>query len=274
KSITQHFIPAWSRICCSSSAQGVAVRCSVAPVGALHPVHGLLERFEAGPGCAARERGNKETHVIAVRRVTNSPENKVTVLLNPLVSASDVESRADFDQLTQRLKAGHIQKPYLTLNSMDGFFQSLYSCGSTRDTLQVQVRQIVEKDLAKPSSLLPVALSLYMTDPTLPAVCQLQSMFLSPNYMTSELQPQEVQGCADASAGGISPEVHVLKLHSAGSGSLQVEVIISLVPLVASKMQTVVLILSSSVPINWAIVAPGVRGHVSVHVRAPSLLCI
>uniref|UniRef100_A0A8C9XXV6 Reverse transcriptase/retrotransposon-derived protein RNase H-like domain-containing protein n=1 Tax=Sander lucioperca TaxID=283035 RepID=A0A8C9XXV6_SANLU len=39
-----------------------------------------------------------------------------------LVSACDVTSRADFDQLTQRLKAGHIQKPYLTLNSMDGFF--------------------------------------------------------------------------------------------------------------------------------------------------------
>lgn len=47
------------------------------PVGELHPVQGLLERFEAGPGCAARERGNKETHVIAVGRVTNSPENKV-----------------------------------------------------------------------------------------------------------------------------------------------------------------------------------------------------
>ncbi len=48
------------------------------PVGELHPVQGLLEKFEAGPGCAARERGNKETHVIAVGRVSNSPENKVT----------------------------------------------------------------------------------------------------------------------------------------------------------------------------------------------------
>lgn len=54
------------------------MRCSAAaPVGELHPVQGLLESFEAGPGCAARERGNKETHVIAVGRVTNSPENKV-----------------------------------------------------------------------------------------------------------------------------------------------------------------------------------------------------
>lgn len=54
------------------------VRCSVAgPVGERHPVQGLLERFEAGPGCAARERGNKETHVVAVGRATDSPENKV-----------------------------------------------------------------------------------------------------------------------------------------------------------------------------------------------------
>lgn len=63
---------------CSSPAQSGEPQCSVAgPVGARHPVQGLLERFKAGPGCAARERGNKETHVIALRRVTNSPENKV-----------------------------------------------------------------------------------------------------------------------------------------------------------------------------------------------------
>ena len=59
------------------------MRCPLSgPVGPQHPVQGLLERFEAGPGCAARERGNKETHVIALRRVTNSPENKVTCELS------------------------------------------------------------------------------------------------------------------------------------------------------------------------------------------------
>lgn len=61
------------------------MRCSTpAPVGELHPVQGLLERFEAGPGCAARELGNKETHVIAVGRLTNSPENKVTSRLEEM----------------------------------------------------------------------------------------------------------------------------------------------------------------------------------------------
>lgn len=56
--------------------------------------------------------------------------------VSPLgVSASDVESRADFNQLTRRLKAGHIQKLYLTQNSMDDFLSKfVYVCGSTRDT--------------------------------------------------------------------------------------------------------------------------------------------
>ncbi|XP_031150990.1 transforming growth factor beta receptor type 3 [Sander lucioperca] len=268
-----------------TAAQGVAVRCSVAPVGALHPVHGLLERFEAGPGCAARERGNKETHVIAVRRVTNSPENKVTVLLKPLFLHPS-PFRALHLLLSSRLpviwwlQAERLPPnlPVLVQVSSNSNVQShtLRLNVQTVHSLPFGPRALHRWALRHHSNLSSLT---YMThgnrvyvslgeDPTLPAVCQLQSMFLSPNYMTSELQPQEVQGCADASAGGISPEVHVLKLHSAGSGlcgSLQVEVIISLVPLVASKMQTVVLILSSSVPINWAIVAPGVRGHVSVH---------
>lgn len=61
-------------------------------------------------------------------------------------------------------------------------------------------------------------LCLHITDPNLPAVCQLQSMFISRNYMTSDLQPQEMHGCAHLNVGGASPEVHVIKLHSSGSG--------------------------------------------------------
>uniref|UniRef100_A0A3B5M8W0 Uncharacterized protein n=1 Tax=Xiphophorus couchianus TaxID=32473 RepID=A0A3B5M8W0_9TELE len=51
-------------------------RCSPADAaGAQHPVRALLERVQAGRGCAAWEQGNKETHVIALQRATNSPEN-------------------------------------------------------------------------------------------------------------------------------------------------------------------------------------------------------
>ena len=55
----------------------------------------------------------------------------LTVAISQLVSASDVTSRADVDQLTRRLKAGHIQKPDLTQNTMDGFIQSLYEAPET-----------------------------------------------------------------------------------------------------------------------------------------------
>ncbi|KAA8585609.1 hypothetical protein FQN60_004303 [Etheostoma spectabile] len=230
----------------SAAAHCAEVRCSVAPVGALHPVQGLLERFEAGPGCAAREQGNKETHVIAVGRVANSPENKLPV--------------------TWWLQAERLPPnlPLLVQVSSNSSVQSL--------TLRLNVQTVHSLPFG-PRALHRWALRHHgnlssLTYMTHGNRVYLQSLFLSPNYMTSELQPQGVQGCADASAGGISPEVHVIKLHSAGSGlcgSLQVEVIVSLVPLKASKIQTVVLILGSSVPVNWAIVAPGVRGHVSVH---------
>lgn len=68
-------------------------------------------------------------------------------------------------------------------------------------------------DLLSPS---PTKSPLCLPDTTMPRVCQLQSLFLSHNYLTSDLQPQEVQGCAPV--GGGDPEVHVIKLHSAESG--------------------------------------------------------
>ncbi|XP_059204625.1 transforming growth factor beta receptor type 3 [Centropristis striata] len=267
-------------------AQSVEAHCSVAPVGVLHPVRGLLESFEAGSGCAARERGNKETHVIAVGRVTNS-ENKVTVLLKPL-SLFPSPLRAVHLLLSSKLPVSWWLEAERLPPKLPVLVQVSSNSSVHSDTLHLNV-QTVHSIPYHPSVLHRWALkhhgnlsSLTHTthanrvyvplgeDPTLPAVCQLQSMFLSRNYMTSDLQPQEVHGCSDAvPAGGISPEVHVIKLHSAGSGlcgSLQVEVIVSLVPLVAnSKYQKVVLILSSSVSVNWAIEAHAVRGHISVH---------
>ena len=48
-----------------------------------------------------------------------------------LVSATDVESPADFEQLTWRLKAGIIQKP-VSYSKQHG---CLYAYGSTRDRI-------------------------------------------------------------------------------------------------------------------------------------------
>ncbi|XP_075999113.1 transforming growth factor beta receptor type 3 [Genypterus blacodes] len=261
-------------------------QCSVAIAGALHPVQGLLEKFEAGPGCAGRESGTKETHVIAVGGATHQPENKVTVLLKPLSAAPSpyrelhllLSSRlpvhwwleakrlpADLPVLVQLSSNSSIESPSLRLQ-----VQSMHS-------LPYQPRALHRWALKHHSSLSSLTHTSHGNqvyihvgeDPTLPAVCQLQSVFLSHNYMTSDLQPQEVQGCTPAGFGGNSPEVHIIKLHSAGSGlcgSLQVEVTVSLVPPVATwNTQNVVLILSSMVPVNWAISAHGLQGQISVH---------
>ncbi|KAF7658078.1 hypothetical protein LDENG_00017650 [Lucifuga dentata] len=267
-------------------AQTEQVQCSVAPVGALHPVEGQLERFEAGPGCAARESGTKETHVIAVGRATHSPQNKVTVLLKPL-SLTPSPYRTLHLLLSSQLpvrwwvEAERLPAdlPVLVQLSSNSSVESSALCLQVQPlhSLPFRPRALHRWALKHHSSLTSLTHTTHGNrvyihlgeDPTLPAMCQLQSVFLSHIYMTSDLQPQEVQGCTPAVVGGNSPEVHIIKLHSAGSGlcgSLQVEVIVSLLPPVAnSKTQKVVLILSSTVPVNWAIIAHGLRGHISVH---------
>ncbi|KAF0032343.1 hypothetical protein F2P81_014633 [Scophthalmus maximus] len=299
------------------SAQRGEVQCSVAgPAGAAHPVRGLLETFEAGPGCAARERGSKETHVIAVGRVTSSPDNRVksscpeennrvrqrlsvcdvqrklelllqvTVLLKPL-SLSPSPLRALHLLLSSTLPVSWWLEaerlppdfPVLVQVSPNSSVQSraLRLHVHTVHLLPFRPRALHRWALKHHGNLSSLTHAtrgnrVYIRqgeDPVLPAVCHLQSVFLSPNYLASDLQPQEVQGCVHTEAAGIGPEVHVIKLHSAGSGlcgSLQVEVTVSLVPPVAdATAQKVVLILSSAVPVNWAVAAHGVRGHISVH---------
>ncbi|XP_051905841.1 transforming growth factor beta receptor type 3 [Hippocampus zosterae] len=271
------------------AASGKEKQCSVAPVGALHPVEALLEKFEAGPGCAARESGNKETHVIAVGRGTGGTgDNMVTILLKPLsLSLSKSASRKIYlllsskQPISWRLEAERLPPdlPVIVKVSSNSSVQS--------QTLSLLVRPLqwlpfrpralyrwALKHHGNLSSLTHVTHGnrVYVRlgeDLTQPPVCQLKSMFVSNNYMTSDLQPQEVHGCGRSAASRNDPEVHVIKLHSAGSGlcgSLQVEVIVSLVaPSANSWRRKVVLILSSSVPVNWAIVAHDVRGHILIH---------
>lgn len=260
------------------------LQCSLSPAGEHHPVQGLLERFEAGPGCAARESGEKETHVIAVGRGTRSPDKQVTVLLRPLSLTHPPRQTLILVLSSKKpvrwwLEAERLPPdlPVLVQVSPNSTVQP-YS-------LAVQVQPVPSLPF-RPQALLRWAMyrhgslsSLTHTasanrvyvrvgeDTTMPRVCQLQSLFLSHNYLTSDLQPQEVQGCAPV--GGGDPEVHVIKLHSAGSGlcgSLQVEVTISLVPPVANAgWHKLVLILTSAVPVNWALTVPGLRGHISVY---------
>lgn len=62
-----------------SSAQAAEETCQPpGPAGEQHPVQALLENVEAGPGCAAREHGNKETHAVALGSALSNTEDKVS----------------------------------------------------------------------------------------------------------------------------------------------------------------------------------------------------
>ncbi|RVE69088.1 hypothetical protein OJAV_G00074320, partial [Oryzias javanicus] len=257
-----------------------------APAGEQHPVQALLEKFEAGPGCAAREHGNKETHVVALGSALSNTEDKMTVILQPL-SASPHVLRSIHLVLSSKFPITWFLQNEGLPSNLSVWVQ--VSANSTVQSYNLNARvQTISSLPFRPFSLHRWALkhhgnlsSLIHTvhgnqvlirlgeDPSLPAVCRLQSMFLSQNYKASDLQPQEVQGCAFARMGGASPEVHVIRLHSAGAGpcgSLQVEVTVSLLPPVAaSKAAKVVLILSSLVPVSWVVVARCVQGHITVH---------
>ncbi|KAK7940214.1 hypothetical protein WMY93_003540 [Mugilogobius chulae] len=276
-------------------AQLEVSQCTVGPTQSSHPVQGLLERFEAGPGCSARESGPKETHVIGMRRARNNPENKVTVLLTPLFPSRE-PLRAIHLLLSSRQPLiwcleGHKLPAQLTVIVQVSSQSTVQS-----KSLNVQVQRIHSLPF-RPRALHRWALRhhgnitslthsahsnhVYIKvgqDQNESTTCHLQSMFLSPNYMTSDLQPQEVQGCSPINGGTIGtygPEVHIIKLHSAGSGlcgSLQVEVEVSLIPSVKSMVHNIVLVLSSSVPVNWAIVAGGIQGHVDIYCFQPASL--
>ncbi|XP_043956384.1 uncharacterized protein engl isoform X2 [Gambusia affinis] len=267
--------------------RGAEGRCSPAdPAGAQHPVRALLERVQGGRGCAAREQGNKETHVIALQRATNSPENMVTVFLKPLNPPSG-PLRALHLVLSSILPISWWLEAELLPPDLPVLVQVSPNSSVQSQTLRLSVQTVgslpfrlhtlhrwAMKHHGNLSSLVHTKQGnrVYIhlgEDPTLPAVCQLQSSFLFPNYMTSDLQPQTVKGRSCPRESEASPEVHVIRLRSAGPrirGSLQADVTVSLLPPVAtSEPHKVVLILSCSVPVNWVITAPGVRGHVSVH---------
>nr|XP_061805051.1 transforming growth factor beta receptor type 3-like [Nerophis lumbriciformis] len=272
----------WKRQAASTKER----QCSVTRVGAHHPVEALLEKFEAGPGCAARESGDRETHVIAVGRITSSPDNTITVLLKPLSLSQSILRKVTLilsskQPVNWKLEAERLPPdlPVVVKVSSNSSVQSPMLRLLVRRLHWLPFRQRALyrwalKHHGNLSSLTHVTHGnrVYVRlgeDLTQPHACHLKSVFLSNNYMTSDLQPQDVQGCEHSVPSETDSQVHVIKLHSAGSalcGSLQVEVIVSLVrPSDGSLGQNVVLILSSSVPVNWAIVAHDVQGHILIH---------
>ncbi|KPP70852.1 hypothetical protein Z043_110279 [Scleropages formosus] len=260
--------------------------CPVSPVGAHHPVQGLLESFGAGLGCAARESGAKETHVISVGGggALDRP-SKVTVILRPLFysrpSARPVMLVLSSQHAVSWWLEGERLPPSLGVLVQVSAHSSVQSRGVALQVEQMpslpwQPRRLLRWGLKHHSSISSLnhavhANRVYLRlgeDPTMPSVCQLQPLFLSHNYLTSVLQPQEVRGCTPGRAGE-HVEVHIIRLTSAGSGicgSLQVEVPVSVLPPTANAgWYELVLILSSAVPVNWALSASGLQGHISVY---------
>ncbi|XP_031428681.1 transforming growth factor beta receptor type 3 isoform X2 [Clupea harengus] len=264
---------------------GQGTQCSLSSVGTVYPVQGFLERFDVGLGCAARESGPKETHVITVARASHFSNQQVTVLLRPLSYFKPSNRLVVLVLSSQHAVRWRLEVEGLPLGLL------VLVQASPNSTVEpqsggVQV-QLVPLLPWRPRALLHWSLQRYRTisslthsthanrvyirlgeDHSLPRECHLQSLFLSRNYLTSEVQPQEVQACVLPWAES-DPEVHVIKLWSAGSGlcgSLQVEVSVSLLPPVANRgTHKLVLILSSAAPVNWALTATGIRGHIFVY---------
>ncbi|KAK7167009.1 hypothetical protein R3I94_001417 [Phoxinus phoxinus] len=274
-------------LCLLQAVVGTAVssrelQCSMWPVEALHPVQAQLERFEAGTGCAAREGGAKETHVISVGKASNT---QVTVVLRPLTLSRPVNHPVILVLSSQHAVRWVLENEGLPQN-INVLVQ--VSLNSTVESSSLSIRVAQVRSLPRrPRVLLRWILQRHTTlsslthtvranrvylrlgeDPSMPSECRLQSLFLSQNYLSSEIQDQDVHGCRPT-VEPVETEVHIIRLWSSGSGlcgSLQVEVSVSLLPPVArSGYHRIVLILSSAVSVNWALVAPEVRGHVRVY---------
>ncbi|XP_066531208.1 transforming growth factor beta receptor type 3 isoform X2 [Hoplias malabaricus] len=283
-------LSSWCALLCllllrAGTAGGVKLHCAVSPVGVLHPVQAQLERFDAGPGCAAREGGAKETHVISVGKSNHGPDKQVTVVLRPLsysrpVSRPVILVLSSQHALRWVLESEGLPETLHVLLQVSANstveFGSVPARVHSVPSLPWRARPLLQWTLQRHSTISSLTHStranrVYLRlgeDPSMPSVCHLQSLFLSHNYLASELQQQEANGCTPSKKPS-DPEVHIIKLWSAGSGlcgSLQVEVSITLLPSVADAgWYNVVLVLSSAAPVNFALVTPGLRGHITVH---------
>ncbi|KAK9978595.1 hypothetical protein ABG768_020339 [Culter alburnus] len=274
-------------LCLLLAVVGTAVsskelQCSMWPVGALHPVQAQLERFEAGTGCAAREGGAKETHVISVGKATNK---QVTVVLRPLTLSQPVNRPVILVLSSQHAMRWVLENEGLPHN-INVMVQVSLNSTAESSSMSIRVTQVPSLP-RRPRVLLRWILQRHATisslthtvranrvylrlgeDPSMPSECRLRSLFLSQNYLASEMQEQDVHGCMPSDEPQ-EIEVHIIRLWSSGSslcGTLQVEVSVSLLPPVAcSGYHRIVLILSSAVSVNWALVAPEVRGHIRVY---------
>ncbi|XP_056462370.1 transforming growth factor beta receptor type 3-like [Gadus chalcogrammus] len=277
----------WILIWRSVAVRGEVLQCRLSPAGALHPVRGQLETFQAGPGCAAQERGGQETHLVAVGRPTHG--RTVTVVLRPLTRPPAPDRRIILLLISEQALDWMLEAEGLATQLSVLVQVSPNSTVVSSPAMAFRLQRLRPPPPFPPRALLRWAQRhagglTSMThaahadrvytrlgeDPSANRACSLQPLFLSPHYLTSDLQQQEVRGCLPPTGNRRGEEeVHLIRLVSAGSalcGSLQVEVVVSLLPPVArSGPHRVVLVVSSLVPVHWGVLAPGLHGDVSVY---------
>nr|XP_055051029.1 transforming growth factor beta receptor type 3 isoform X1 [Misgurnus anguillicaudatus] len=277
----------WTLFCLLLLRAGTAVssselQCFMWPAGALHPVQAQLERIEAVTGCAAREGGAKETHVISVGKTSNK---QVTVVLRTLNLFRPVNRPVILVLSSQHAMRWVVENEGLphNINLLVQVSQNSTVTSASASVRVVQVPFLPRRPqvllgwvLQRHSSISSLIHAVHSNrvslrlgeDPSMPSECRLRSLFMSQNYQASELHEQEVHGCV-SSGEPADTEVHIIRLWSSGSalcGSLQADVSVFLSPSEShSGHHNIVLILSSAVSVTWALVAPDVKGHIRVY---------
>ncbi|XP_041091586.1 transforming growth factor beta receptor type 3-like [Polyodon spathula] len=263
-------------------------QCRESPVGALHPVQGLLETYRAGLGCATQGSHGHEVHVINLRRTSLDRAKQVTLHLRP-ISVLSVHRRPlifvlrsqralDWHVEAERLEPGvrhlfHVSEGSAVQSPLENFTLSLLSERSLPSRSDRLLRWTLRKYQTVTSfTEFDQVNHVYVRvgqDPMMPVSCVLKKLFLSQNYLASDLQPQEVTGCVTPGL-EMDPEVHLIHLRSAGSdlsGPLQVDVMVTLQPPGAplTVWSDVILLLKCDASVNWVIRPRGVRGRLRVY---------
>ncbi|MGH0155391.1 UNVERIFIED_CONTAM: hypothetical protein FKN15_029498 [Acipenser sinensis] len=263
-------------------------QCRQSPVGALHPVQGLLETYRAGLGCATQGKHGHKVHVINLRRTSLDRAKQVTLHLRP-ISMLSVHRRPLIFVLrskhalgwrveAERLEPGvrhlfHVSEGSAVQSPLENFTLSLLSEKSLPSRSDRLLRWTLRKYRTVTSfTEFDQVNHIYIRigeDPMMPSSCVLKKLFLSQNYLASDLQPQEVTGCVTPGL-EMDPEVHLVHLRSAGSnlsGSLQVDVMVTLQPpdALLTVWSDVILLLKCDASVNWVIKPRGVRGRLRVY---------
>ncbi|CAK6956293.1 LOW QUALITY PROTEIN: transforming growth factor beta receptor type 3 [Scomber scombrus] len=280
-------------ICCLASA-GPLFRspCELLPVGMGHPVQAMSKSFTALSGCASRGSANfpQEVHIINLRgHAPEGPDNtqaQVELHLKPIQSLLRHQKPLVFvlsspqpliwKIKTENLAPGIKRTFHVSEGSEVRFQQGNFSlsCQIQKETLPHGNEHLLnwaqKKYRAVTSfSELRMTQDIYIKvgeDPVFSDTCQIDTKFLSLNYLGGYVEPQASKGCV-LSGPDKDREVHIVELQAPNSSSaFQVDVIVDIRPLEddAPLDRDVVLLLKCAKSVNWVIKTHSVNGKLDI----------